>query len=165
MEWGARALGNRSILTSADDFRRVDVINAAIKKRDFWMPFAPSIRSESTDRYFDDPKNLNPLLLTFAFPTLPGGRRDLLAGSHPRDRTIRPQVVTADANPDYHDVITTFESITGRGVVLNTSFNLHGEPIVYSPSDALRGFARSGLEHIALDRYLVSKRSTEQPAN
>ncbi|MGB8275999.1 MAG: carbamoyltransferase C-terminal domain-containing protein [Alphaproteobacteria bacterium] len=157
MEWGARALGNRSILASAHDFRTVDSINTMIKKRDFWMPFAPSIRAESAGRYFDDPKDLKPWFMTFAFPTRAEGRTELAAASHPRDGTIRPQVVGADANPGYHRLISHFESLTGRGGVLNTSFNLHGEPIVHSPSDAVHVFVRSGLRHLALGNFLVSK--------
>ncbi len=157
MEWGARALGNRSILTSADDYRRVDVINRAIKMRDFWMPFAPSIREEARDRYFDDPKDLKPWFMTFAYPAKDGGYADLTAGSHPRDKTIRPQLVTRNANPDYHAVISKFEEKTGRGVVLNTSFNLHGEPIVHTPADALRVLLNSGLDHLALNNFIVSK--------
>jgi len=157
MEWGARALGNRSILSGADDYRRVDRINRMIKMRDFWMPFAPSIRGESAGRYFDDAKALKPWFMTMAFPAKPEGYADLVAGSHPRDRTIRPQKVTRAANPDYHDVLTRFEKATGRGVVLNTSFNLHGEPIVYTPSDAIRVLRNSGLSHLALGNFLLSK--------
>ncbi len=157
MEWGARALGNRSILTSANDYARVDEINRMIKLRDFWMPFAPSIREEAAARYIDDPKDLKPWFMTFAYQARAETRHELAAGSHPRDHTVRPQVVTAAANPDYHAVITGFEARTGRGGVLNTSFNLHGHPIVYSPAEALDVLARSGLKHVALNTHLVSK--------
>lgn len=157
MEWGARALGNRSLLASANDFRTVDRINRAIKKRDFWMPFAPSVRAESASRYFEDPKKLAPPFMTFTFPATAKGREDLAAGSHPRDGTMRAQIVTAAANPGYHGLITRFEDKTGRGGVLNTSFNLSGEPIVYSPSDALDVFLRSDLRHLALNHFLISK--------
>lgn len=159
MEWGARALGNRSILASADNYSRVEVINNMIKMRDFWMPFAPSIKAEAANRYFDDPKDLKPWFMTLAYAAREENFGDLVAGSHPRDRTIRPQLVTREANPNYHAVIDEFDQKTGRGVVLNTSFNLHGEPIVYSPADAVRVFVKSGLEHLALDDFLVSKRS------
>ncbi len=159
MEWGARALGNRSILTSADDFRRVDVINRMIKMRDFWMPFAPSIKEEAASRYFDDPKDLKPWFMTLAYPAKDDAYADLTAGSHPRDKTIRPQVVRRQANPDYHAVIDRFEEATGRAAVLNTSFNLHGEPVVYSPADALRVLNNSGLKHLALNHYIVSKKA------
>lgn len=159
MEWGARALGNRSILSSADHYGRVDVINRMIKMRDFWMPFAPAIKVEAAGRYFDDPKDLKPWFMTFAYPAKSESYRDLVAGSHPRDHTIRPQVVTREASPDFHAAIGKFEEKTGRAAVLNTSFNLHGEPIVYSPADAIRVLLESGLQHLALDHYFVSKKA------
>lgn len=157
MEWGARALGNRSILSPADNFARVDTINAMIKMRDFWMPFAPSIMAEAADEYFADPKGIAPQFMTFAFPTAEDRYPDISAASHPKDRTIRPQVVTRAANPDYHAVIAAYCKRTGRGAIMNTSFNLHGEPIVYGPADALRVLRLSGLEYLALDNHLIAK--------
>jgi carbamoyltransferase len=158
MEWGARSLGNRSILCSADDYRMVDHINKMIKVRDFWMPFAPSIREESAEDYIDDPKDLKPWFMTFAYPAKEGGYSHLAAASHPRDHTVRPQVVTATANPGYHAMISRFKELTGRGVVLNTSFNLHGEPVVYKAADAIRVFLLSGLDCLALDNHLLVKK-------
>jgi len=157
MEWGARALGNRSILAAAGDPRRVDEINTMVKLRDFWMPFAPSVLDSAAADYFDDPKAIAPPFMTFAFPTTNGRYADLAAASHPRDRTIRPQVVMADANADYHATISGYRERTGKGAILNTSFNLHGEPIVYTPKDALRVLSLSGLKHLALDRHIISK--------
>jgi len=157
MEWGARALGNRSILASADNYSRVDEINRMIKMRDFWMPFAPSIREEAASRYFDDAKGLKPWFMTYAYQANPEHRGDIAAGAHPRDHTIRPQVVTAQANPDYHATISRFEERTGRGGVLNTSFNLHGHPIIHTPSEALDVLSKSGLKHVAMNAHLVSK--------
>ncbi len=157
MEWGARALGNRSILASADNYGRVDEINRMIKMRDFWMPFAPSIREEAASRYLDDPKSLNPWFMTFAYQAKPDTRHQIAAGSHPRDHTIRPQIVTAKANPNYHAMISEFEARTGRGGLLNTSFNLHGHPIVHTPAEALSVLSKSGLKHVALNARLVSK--------
>lgn len=157
MEWGARALGNRSILGAAGDPRRVEEINTMIKMRDFWMPFAPSVLDSAAGEYFDDPKAIAPPFMTFAFPTTSARYADLAAASHPRDRTIRPQVVTAAANADYHATISAYRERTGKGAILNTSFNLHGEPIVYTPKDALRVLALSGLKHLALDRHIISK--------
>jgi carbamoyltransferase len=162
MEWGARSLGNRSILCSAENYSRVDYINKMIKVRDFWMPFAPSILEESASRYFDDPKELKPWFMTFGYPVREKSYDDLTAASHPRDHTIRPQVVTKEANPGYHNLISHFEFLTGRGVILNTSFNLHGEPIVYSAKDAVRVFLKSGLEYLALDNYLLKKLSVDK---
>jgi carbamoyltransferase len=159
MEWGARALGNRSILASADDVRRIDRINQMIKMRDFWMPFAPSLKAEAADRYFAPVKGINYSFMTFAAPTRAETHADIAAGTHPKDRTIRPQVVTRAANPDYHAVIGHFERLTGRGAVLNTSFNLHGEPIVATAKDAIRVMAASDIQHLALNGHLLSKRS------
>ncbi len=141
MEWGARALGNRSILSCAADPRRIDEINNMIKMRDFWMPFAPSIKAESAHRYFKLDKNIEPDFMTFAFPLLPGAAKDLAAGAHPKDRTIRPQMVRKTANPDYHAVIEAFERRTGRGGILNTSFNLHWRA---DRHDVVRRGARAG---------------------
>jgi carbamoyltransferase len=158
MEWGARALGNRSILSSANDVRRIDRINQMIKMRDFWMPFAPSIKAEAAERYFAPIKGIDYSFMTFAAPTRPD-TSDIVAGTHPKDRTIRPQVVTEAANPDYHAVIDQFERLTGRGAVLNTSFNLHGEPIVATAKDAIRVMAASDIQHLALNGHLLSKRT------
>lgn len=160
MEWGARALGNRSIVARADDYRTVDRINQMIKMRDFWMPFAPSILEEQASRYFDDPKNINPNFMTFAFPSKPDTYAHLTAGSHPRDRTLRPQVVTKSGSPRYHSLISKFLDKTGCGVVLNTSFNLHGFPIVNTPGEAIDVFLNSGLDHLALNNFVLSKPNT-----
>ena len=157
MEWGARALGNRSILCSADDYAAVDRINRAIKQRDFWMPFAPSIMAERADRYLQNPKDLGAQFMTFALPTRRQTYGELIAASHPRDRTVRPQVVTQEANPGYHALISRFEEKTGRGVVLNTSFNLHGYPIVDTPVDAIGVFLNSGLDKLALNNFFIRK--------
>lgn len=99
--------------------------------------------------------------MTMAYEARPEGRVDLVAGAHPRDGTIRPQVVTREACPDYHAVLAGFEARTGRGAVLNTSFNLHGYPIVYTPEDAIDVLRRSGLRHLALDGHLISKRDNQ----
>ena len=158
MEWGARALGNRSILSGANDVRRIDRINQMIKMRDFWMPFAPSIKAEAADRYFEPIKGIDYSFMTFAAPARPDTFDDIVAGAHPKDRTIRPQVVTKAANPDYHAVIGHFERLTGRGGILNTSFNLHGEPIVATARDAIRVMAASDIQHLALNQHFLSKR-------
>ncbi len=159
MEWGARALGNRSILSSANDIRRIDRINQMIKMRDFWMPFAPSIKAEAADRYFTGSKGIDYSFMTFAAPARPETFDDIVAAAHPKDHTVRPQVVRKAANPDYHAVIDRFERLTGRGAILNTSFNLHGEPIVATGKDAIRVMAASDIQHLALNRHLLSKRA------
>ena len=163
MEWGARALGNRSILASGHDYRVVDQLNQAIKQRDFWMPFAPSIRMESACRYLEDPKSIKPYFMTHTFQASTEGIDHLAAGTHPRDHTIRAQVVTKNANLGYHRLLSSFEERTGRGGLVNTSFNLHGEPIVYSPEDAIRVLQKSGLQHLALGHFLLKKPHSMSP--
>ncbi len=158
MEWGARALGNRSILM---DPRRKDLVqklNDQIKSRDFWMPFAASILDTYEGKYILNPKGINAEFMILGFETTPAGKRDLQAAIHPYDFTCRPQIVRKETNPGYYKLIKYFEQMSGVGAVLNTSFNLHGEPIVYTPYDALDVFERCGLEYLALGDYLVWKK-------
>jgi carbamoyltransferase len=154
-EFGARALGNRSIL--ADPSRRdvVPVINKAIKSRDFWMPFACSVLAEAKERYLNNPKNFDAPYMILTFDSL--HTDEIIAGCHPEDRTVRPQIVQRDWNPGYHQILERFSQKTGRGALLNTSFNIHGEPIVSTPSAAVDVLNRSGLKHLILGKYLISK--------
>src|SRR5436309_57773 len=158
MEFGARALGNRSILANPSDHRVVTLINRMIKNRDFWMPFAPSILRERESDYLVNPKGLASPYMMLAFPTNPKRRDEIVAAVHPHDGTARAHILDETWNPRYHRVIREFERRTGIGAVLNTSFNLHGEPLVGSPADAIDTFERSGLPHVALGRFLISKK-------
>ena len=158
MEFGARALGNRSILAHPSDHRVVGRINRMIKKRDFWMPFAPTVLAERAGDYLVNPKGLTSPYMMLAMPTRPEARDALTAALHPQDATTRPHILQRDWNPEYHAVIRAFEQRTGVGAVLNTSFNLHGEPIVNSAADAVDTFERSGLPHLAVGHWLISKR-------
>jgi carbamoyltransferase len=155
MEFGARALGNRSIL--ADPTRKdvVRIINDMIKSRDFWMPFAPAILAEHSDEYLENPRGMPAPYMIITFDTKRPD--DFPAAIQPYDRTARPQVVYQEHNPDLHRLISRFHERTGRAVVLNTSFNLHGFPIVASAADAVGVLESSGLEHLAVGNYLVSK--------
>jgi carbamoyltransferase len=158
MEFGARALGNRSILANPSDHRVVTLINRMIKNRDFWMPFAPTILKEREADYLVNPKGLASPYMMLAFETEPKRREEIVAAVHPQDGTARAHLLDEAWNPGYHRVIREFERRTGIGAVLNTSFNLHGEPLVASPADAVDTFERSGLPHLALGRFLISKR-------
>jgi carbamoyltransferase len=158
MEFGARALGNRSILANPSDPRVAPLINRMIKNRDFWMPFAPSVLRERESDYLVNPKGLASPYMMLAFPTTAKRRDELAAAVHPHDGTARAHLVDEDWNPGYHRVIREFERRTGIGAVLNTSLNLHGEPLVCSAADAIDTFERSGLPHLALDRWLISKK-------
>ncbi len=156
-EFGARALGNRSILADASNKEVVMEINEQIKNRDFWMPFAPSILYEKSDKYIKNKKNFFAPWMVLAFETKEKAKKDLIAGLHPYDFSARPQMVTKEFNRDYHRLISLFEKNTGRGGILNTSFNLHGEPMVCSPEDAIHTFEDSGLKYLAIENYLLSK--------
>jgi len=158
MEFGARALGNRSILANPSDHRVVGVINRMIKSRDFWMPFAPTVLREREADYLVNPKGLASPYMMLAFATNPKRRDELVAALHPHDGTARAHILDEAWNPSYYRVIREFERRTGIGAVLNTSFNLHGEPLVCSAEDAVDTFERSGLPHLALGRWLISKK-------
>lgn len=158
-EFGARALGNRSILADPSRLDVVREINQMIKCRDFWMPFAGTMTEEQAQRNLINPKSIKAPYMIMTFDSA-GHFEDYQAATHPYDKTIRPQVLENGWNPRYYKILTEFERITGkRGGVLNTSFNLHGYPIVSSPQDALDVFKRSGLRHLAIGRYLISKSS------
>ncbi|MBI5369086.1 MAG: carbamoyltransferase [Planctomycetes bacterium] len=155
-EFGARALGNRSILADASRPEAVRTINEMIKSRDFWMPFAPSILAERCGDYLINPKGMPAPYMILSFDTTER-RGDLAAAIHPYDRTARPQAVHADGNPGYHALLKEYERLTGRGGLLNTSFNIHGFPIVETPEDALQVLRESGLKYLALGPFLVRK--------
>ncbi|HEV3416307.1 MAG TPA: carbamoyltransferase C-terminal domain-containing protein, partial [Pirellulales bacterium] len=156
MEFGARALGNRSILADPRNQDVVRVINQMVKKRDFWMPFAPMIMEERQDEYLQNPKRLPSPYMMMTFDTKENFR-EMIAAVHNADLTCRAQTLKRAQNPQMHAILEAFARKTGRGVILNTSFNLHGYPIVRTAGDALHVFRNSGLEHLQVGQYLVSK--------
>ena len=128
-----------------------------VKNRDFWMPFAPSVLAERAKDYYIKPKPVASPYMMFAFRSRPEKRAAFAAAQHAYDFTTRPHEVREEHNPAYFAVLKEYESITGEGIVLNTSFNLHGEPIVYRASEALDVFLRSGLKHMVLGNWLIEK--------
>lgn len=159
MEFGARALGNRSILANPKDTRVIKVINDQIKGRDFWMPFAPVVLVERMHDYFVVPKaKASNEYMMVAYKTKELARKELIACLHQYDFTARPQVLSYDMNPSYYEIIKEFEKLTGIGGILNTSFNIHGKPIVCSPEDAMKTLKNSGLEYLVLENYLITKK-------
>jgi carbamoyltransferase len=156
MEFGARALGNRSILADPRNQDVVRVINQMVKKRDFWMPFAPMIMANRQHEYLQNPKNLRSPFMMMTFDSKENFR-DLIAAVHNADLTCRAQIIEEQQNPDMYRILAAFAQNSGRGVILNTSFNLHGYPIVRTAEDALHVFANSGLEYLQVGNYLVSK--------
>jgi len=155
MEFGARSLGNRSILARADSLNTVHKINAAIKMRDFWMPFAPAVLWERRHDYVVSPKDSPAPYMILGFPSTDRARRELIAGLHPFDLTCRPQLVERQWNPKFHRLLQHFEELTGYGGLLNTSFNLHGEPVVCAPEDAIRTYLESDLDVLTINDYVV----------
>lgn len=154
-ELGPRSLGNRCIMADPRDLKYIRKLNFAIKQRDFWMPFAASILAEDADRYLQRPTAWAFYMIE-AFDSTPEGGEVLVGGSHPFDRTIRPQLVN-ELNPMYRDIIRAFKKRTGVGGLLNTSFNLHGSPIVGTPEVAIDTLLKSELDCLALGPFLVTK--------
>jgi carbamoyltransferase len=157
MEFGARGLGNRSILARADSRDAVRHINDMIKSRDFWMPFAPSVLQERAHNYYQKPKAMSAPYMIIAFDSLVEARHKCVAAQHPYDYSVRPQEVTEHFNPEYYRLLKYYEECTGEGIILNTSFNLHGYPVVYNPKDALEVFSKSGLRCLALGNWWIWK--------
>jgi carbamoyltransferase len=158
-EWGARSLGNRAILAHPSRMESFYTVNDQIKSRDFWMPFAPTILDSFAGRYLTgyNPAKTDGSYMITAFDVRPDAVAALRAALHQGDMTVRPQVLRRDANPDYYALIKHFSALTGVGAVLNTSLNLHGQPLVASPTQALYTFENSGLRNLALGPFLVRK--------
>lgn len=163
-EWGARSLGNRAILAHPSYMESFYTVNDLIKARDFWMPFAPSILDVDAGLYMENynPQKAEAPYMITAYKATPRGQADLRAAMHQGDHTIRPQVVTPLGNPRYYRMISEFKKRTGVGAVMNTSFNLHGYPLVATPEQALMTFEKSGLRHLALGTFLISKNNASQ---
>ena len=155
MEFGARALGNRSIVARADSLNQVRKINSAIKMRDFWMPFAASLLWERRHDYLQNTKDSRAPYMALGFRTTPRAVAELIAGLHSFDLSCRPQLVEQNWNPAYHSMLKHYERITGVGGVLNTSFNLHGDPVVCTPRDAIETYIRSDLDVLTIEDYVV----------
>jgi len=158
MEWGPRALGNRSILADPrrDDMK--DIVNHAVKLREGFRPFAPSALAEKAGEWFDlkGLPNGSPYML-FIVPVQDDKRGKIPAVTHV-DGSARVQTVTREANPRYHALISAFEKRTGVPLVLNTSFNIKGEPIVNTPGDAIRCFLGTGIDALVVHDVVIFKR-------
>ena len=161
-EFGARSLGNRAILANPSNLENVKRINEAIKQRDFWMPFTPSILAEHAADYLDNPKGVPSPYMTVGYDSKSSKRSDIVGGLHFADHSARPQFVTRESNPEYWALIEAFRAATGIAALLNTSLNLHGEPMNYTVADAVRTVALSDLDFLLLpDDRLLFKCSAE----
>jgi carbamoyltransferase len=158
-EWGPRALGSRSILADPRDPAMRDRVNASVKLRESFRPFAPAVLEEDAALWFDLGAGRDRHLWPFMCSVVPAterGRATLGAVVHV-DGTARLQTVQADASPRLHALLHAFKERTGVGVLLNTSFNLKDEPICASPADAYKTFVSSGLDFLALESCLIEK--------
>lgn len=153
-EFGSHTLGNRSIVAKVDDLSVIRKTNFAIKKRDFWMSFAPSIIETDMKKYLVNPKPARYMIE--AFSTKPA-TEEIIAALHPFDNTVRPQTVN-EWNESWLKLLRIFKEISGYSVLLNTSFNLHGFPIVGTPEVAIDTLINSGLGYVAIGNFLVHKK-------
>jgi carbamoyltransferase len=179
MEFGPRALGGRSIIGDARSAKMQSVMNLKIKYRESFRPFAPSVLAEDVSEYFELDRPSPYMLIVapvreslrtpltpeqqqlFGIDKLKLKRSELPAITHV-DYSARIQTIHADTNPRYHALLTEFKRQTGCGLLVNTSFNVRGEPIVGSPSDAYRCFMRTEMDYLVVENYLLAK--TNQPA-
>jgi carbamoyltransferase len=160
-EWGPRALGNRSILADPRNPAMKDIVNSKIKFREPYRPFAPSVLAERAEDYFELPNAAQQYparYMLYVTPVKPDQRAILPATTH-EDGTARLQTVFRDENPRYYALIERFGKATGVPVVLNTSFNLRGEPIVTTPANAFSTFSKSEMDSLILGNFIVDKPS------
>lgn len=157
-EWGPRALGHRSIIADPRSIKMKEKVNSKIKFREAFRPFAPSVIEEKATQYFSIPSKIHlPLkYMLYVVPVKKDQQKNLRAIAHV-DGTARPQVVEKTTNPLYHNLITQFGEKTGVSVVLNTSFNLKGEPMVNTVRDAYSTFQRSGLDLLIIKNRIIEK--------
>ena len=156
MEYGPRALGNRSILYHAKDPAVNQWLNQRLGRTEF-MPFAPATLAEHANECYQrlDGCEHAAQFMTVTFDCTPRMKRTSPAAVHV-DGTARPQLVTSQSNPSFHAILTAYHRLTGIPSVINTSFNMHEEPIVCSPEDAIRAFVQGNLDYLAIGPFLVA---------
>ena len=177
MEFGPRALGNRSIIGDARSEKMQSIMNLKIKYRESFRPFAPACLEEDVGEFFEM-KDKSPYMLLVApvkkdrrietdssenediIRKVNRKRSDIPAITHV-DYSARVQTVSRKTNPDFYGIIKAFKKISGQGIVINTSFNVRGEPIVCTPADAYRCFMRTEMDYLVLDDCLLTK--ADQP--
>jgi len=157
-EFGERALGNRSILADPRDANMKERINAAVKYREAFRPFAPSILAERTAEFFVLPLYVSVPYMEQVYPIRKERANEIPAVVH-QDGTGRLQMVSREVTPLFHELIHEFDKITGIPLVLNTSFNVQGEPIVCAPRDAIRTFFTCGLDILIMGNCVVTKQT------
>jgi len=154
MEFGPRALGSRSILADPRDPEMNARVNNAVKFREWWRPFAPSLKKEAAVEYLESATDSPFMILT---AQVRPEKRGLIPSVTHVDGSARPQTVEKEINPLYWRLLDEFEKRTGVPIVMNTSFNLRGEAIVHTPTDAVRTFFSSGMDALVIGSFLVEK--------
>jgi carbamoyltransferase len=165
MEYGPRALGNRSILAHTKDSTINDWLNMRLRRTEF-MPFAPSVlgphAKELFEGYARGASAYADNFMTITYQVRSEWRERLQAATHV-DGTARPQVVWPEANPSYYRIISEYHRLSGIPALINTSFNMHEEPIVATPADAIRSFEQGALDHLAIGSFLCSTDGRRRP--
>ncbi len=158
-EWGPRALGNRSILADPRNPAMKDIVNTKIKFREPFRPFAPSVLVERAEDFFDlaEPWRHYPARFMLYVVDVKADQKERIPATTHVDGTARLQTVDAEIAPRYHRLIEQFGKATGVPILLNTSFNLKGEPIVNTPAEAFSTFSRSGIDVLVLNNHLIEK--------
>jgi len=154
MEFGARSLGNRSILASPLYKDMKDKINLDVKHRENWRPFCPSILDKDYKKYIAS--NIKSKFMRIALPVNEKIKKLIPLFVHV-DGTVRCQIVDKKNNVRYFRLIKEFKKLSGHGILINTSFNIQGEPVVCTPRDALRTFGGTGLDVLIIGKYIVTK--------
>ena len=159
MEFGPRALGNRSILADPRHPEMKDVLNRKVKFREDFRPFAPVVKLENAKQFFNLSQGEELPFMSQVVGVLPGAIEKLGATTH-IDGTSRVQTLRPDQNIRLHNLLSEFERLTGLPVLLNTSFNLRGEPIVCTPQDAYQTFCRSGLDCLVVGNFFIESKTS-----
>src|SRR5258706_11260660 len=158
MEFGPRALGNRSILADPGHPEMRDRINCMVKMREAFRPFAPAVTLEQAHIYFDVPAGTE-LPYMIATADVRCEHRSALPAVTHVNGSARVQTVSKEGNPDFHALLQAIGKTTGREMVLNTSFNVKGQPIVNTPVEAIETFLGTGIEYLLMENTLVARRS------
>ncbi len=155
MEWGPRALGNRSILANACNPKMKDILNDRVKHREDFRPFAPAAIKEEVENYFDI-MQYDPFMLFIC--DVKENKKDLVPSITHSDGSARLQSVEKEVNPRYYNLIVEFGKLSGVPVIINTSFNVRGEPIVCTPSDAYKCFMGTGIDYLVMGKFVIDKK-------
>ena len=159
-EFGARALGNRSIIADPSKIENIQRINEYIKNRDFWMPFALTILDKFAKTYIHNKKKIISEYMTIGYDTKSEKHSKIISGTHRYDKTVRPQMLIKSANPQYYSIIESFYKLKKIPALLNTSLNLHGYPLSSTMKEVMNTFENSKLQYLYLDDYyLIEKKN------